>query len=81
MELNELKPCPFCGGTKLNVETRIHDAGMSGIIEIAYVQCDECRATGTKVDDWSDSYEAVTKKKSLEELAIERWNRRANDGT
>ena len=81
MEHNELKPCPFCGGAEAYIHSNVHDAGMSGRIKIVFVRCGQCGATGGKADDWSDSYKALKQNKTLDDLAVERWNRRANDGT
>ena len=75
----ELKPCPFCGSRDVRIERITHDAGMSGRIEMAFVQCQKCRATGGKADDWDDHYQTIVQNKTLEDFAIERWNRRADD--
>lgn len=63
--MEELKPCPFCGG-----EARMHVAFASGGDHSVgvYVECLECRScSGTK---WGDG---------AQEKAADAWNRRAND--
>lgn len=70
MERNELKPCPFCGGkAKLTTEC----CGQGFYIEQKYVCCSICGARGGVADSYDEN--------NLEVIAIERWERRANDGT
>jgi rRNA maturation endonuclease Nob1 len=38
----ELKPCPFCGGTKLKVERKSRLAGWNGL-DISGYRCSKCR--------------------------------------
>jgi Lar family restriction alleviation protein len=38
----ELKPCPFCGGDKVD----IHVSGMSGVALYYSVCCNECGSSG-----------------------------------
>ena len=81
MEHNELKPCPFCGSKDVYIDRNCHDAGMAGKIEMVFVRCGQCGATGAKADDWDDYHKTITQNKTLDDFAAERWNRRANDGT
>ena len=74
----KLRECPFCGSRDVRIERKTHDAGMSGRIEMAFVQCQKCHATGAKADDWDDYYQTIVQKKTLEDFAIERWNKRAD---
>lgn len=61
----ELKPCPFCGG---NVSVDIDPVDARTIVHT--FRCDDC-GMNTYFD-----YTA-----NLMRLAIEAWNRRAEDGT
>ena len=67
--MNDLKPCPFCGGNAKIV------TGMSTCIPkrpTAYIGCEICRASTRIVPDleWDGSF--IWK-------AIELWNERAGD--
>jgi len=71
MDNKELKPCPFCGGTDLSIETNsvqpddFHDA---------YVYCVDCDAQGRHamtLEGWLSS------KDEAKVEAVVAWNRRA----
>ena len=91
----ELKPCPFCGGTKLKLESKSTKAGYTGINALVErdtysVRCNVCHArggaTGGKVIKsylhiYRDNMPKwATTKEELQQKAIEAWNRRAEDG-
>ena len=70
---DKLKPCPFCGGTKLKLAKKTtkykgHEA------YVASIRCNSCHARGGTVTNLTIPY-AV--KEDVEAIAIERWNRRA----
>ena len=91
----ELKPCPFCGGTKVKVESRGKLAGWTGIDAIVEritysVRCNVCHARGSTaggkvIVSHKHVYQdhmpdwAVTED-ALEAEAIDAWNRRADNG-
>ena len=73
--IDKLKPCPFCGGTKLKLTKKRtkykgHDA------YIASIRCNSCHARGGTVTNLTIPY-AV--KEDVEAIAIERWNKRAGE--
>lgn len=73
METVELKRCPFCGN-EARLMYEIERIGI-GIYEKEYlVKCTYCEATGSK-------YGMIHKDKEEErlQLAINAWNRRADD--
>ena len=78
MELNELKPCPFCGSEEIIAE-------INYLSKRFCVYCGECPANielgfaDANIGDGSfiSFYEA---RKIMDNLT-ESWNRRANDGT
>ena len=86
--MDELKPCPFCGG-KGHISTReIRYIGQNcyGAKKIrtgAQVICGRCKARGSLFVDaviyinWADEQKAIN---PLKEKAIEAWNRRRTDG-
>ncbi len=63
--MNELKPCPFCGG---DAELR-HTDITSEYGRTSYVTCTKCLIKGTMIN--------ISFKYSSDERAIEAWNRRA----
>ena len=80
----ELKPCPFCGGTKLGVSEKsvARDFGTMVQYQVA-VYCTDCNAYGPRVlteKIKSNTYPRpfVDFEKS-ESKASEAWNRRAGD--
>jgi Lar family restriction alleviation protein len=51
MKMIELKPCPFCGSTKLKINSKSTKAGYNGRDNIVYratysVRCNKCHARG-----------------------------------
>jgi hypothetical protein len=88
----ELKPCPFCGSTKLKVECKSVLDGYIGDIHRVKrmtfsVRCNKCHARGGAVggrviDSFrfsmteKDLPEWATTDTWLKERAIEAWNRR-----
>lgn len=68
--MNDLKPCPFCGG-KAKIVTSISASFPKR--PTAYIGCEICRAsTRVVLDlDWDGSF--ILK-------AIELWNERAGEG-
>lgn len=85
----ELKPCPFCGGKKLKIESKkgeIHYCAKDGMYpwqNVKYsVRCNSCHARGGVVSAavptvWLGEYSK--KVDEVREKAVEAWNRRAND--
>lgn len=72
--MNELKPCPFCGG-----KPRIRDTGKDKLsywvvdkMRIVMVECRKCWAMG-------GIFPTKNGVKKAKEDAIKAWNRRAND--
>lgn len=91
--MNDLKPCPFCCGTKLKVERKSRLAGWNGLdmrveMHTYSVRCNTCHARGGAVggrvmnDPWTRCAQLpdwTTTDKALEAKAIEAWNRRADN--
>lgn len=85
----ELKPCPFCGGKKLKIESKkgeIHYREKDGMYpwqNVKYsVRCNVCHARGGVVSaavptDRLGKYS--NKVYEVMEKAIKAWNRRVND--
>ena len=69
----ELKPCPFCGNTKLKVESKHHGTHYYTGTHSASVRCSKCHARGPtascKVEKGRFSADEYTKEK-----AIALWN-------
>ena len=92
--MDELKPCPFCGGTKLKIERKSRLAGWNGLdmrveMHTFSVRCNTCHARGGAVggrvmnDSRTRGHQLpdwATTDKTLEAKAAEAWNRRGNDG-
>ncbi len=91
MNRPELKPCPFCGSTKLKLESKNYRTGWTGIDarveqETYSVRCNVCHARGgavggkvikSRLDVYRDNVPnwAVTTEE-LKQRAIEAWNKR-----
>ena len=65
--MDELKPCPFCGG----------EAALTVLENGVSVICWKCRA---RTDSRMDSL-VFSKPSNSVERVIEKWNRRVSDGT
>ena len=66
MEHNELKPCPFCGCTEINIYSYDPYDGYQGNLSTWKIQCLRCSAN---------------MERSKKNDVIEAWNRRVNNGT
>ena len=67
METNELKPCPFCGGkARLLTKSPFYILEMNRGRRAVFCTTDNCYAVMFAETD---------------QEAIEKWNRRVNDGT
>lgn len=74
--MNELKPCPFCGGVAELLKST--ECGGFGLyVEHAKVICVRCGATGARFSDFDYGKDVFTYK------AIDAWNTRKekNDET
>ena len=63
------KPCPFCGGRKMEVVVDAH-----GEVNNGYVRCTQCGARGPILSAY---YRQDTD--GLKTIAVESWNRRTYD--
>ena len=73
---NELKPCPFCGGTNIAVkQDSCMVCGHRHWFITHSMPSRECPLTDS-FNRWHSVAKFTTKEK-----AIEAWNRRCNDGT
>lgn len=88
----KLLPCPFCGSTKLKIESKRTKAGYTGINalveqETHSVRCNVCHARGgacggkvihSCIDVYKDNMPIwASTSEELQEKAIEAWNRRS----
>lgn len=76
---NKLKPCPFCGGEDIKFSLKT-----TGRWERKYhlaMYCNDCHCYGTRsiITPTEDTRSQVEKNKEYEQIAIEKWNRRADD--
>lgn len=69
--MDELKPCPFCGG-KAKIINYI-DSRFFPTVNKAYVKCIKCHSSGDVFKQKNNSIDYI-------EEAIEAWNRRVEDG-
>lgn len=92
--MNNLKPCPFCGSTKLIINHKSRRAGYTGIdaivdTETYSVRCTRCHARGGTASGmvlqsllyvYRDNMpEWATTRETLTKKAIEVWNVRTSD--
>lgn len=94
LTMADLKPCPFCGGTKLKIDRKSRLARWNGLdmrveMHTFSVRCNTCHARGGTAGGrviytpWTRCAplpDWVTTDKALEAKAIEAWNRRADNG-
>lgn len=91
--MDEPKPYPFCGGTKLKIERKSRLAGWNGLdmrveMHTFSVRCNTCHARGGAVggrvmnDPRTRGHQLpdwATTDKTLEAKAINAWNRRVDN--
>lgn len=77
----ELKPCPFCGGTKLKIDQKTSSStkwnsekGRLDKLVVVTVRCNKCHTRGPTTSTYAGFYDSPIK--MLEEKAIEVWNTR-----
>ena len=66
----ELKPCPFCGGTDILIDTYLNGT---------MIWCTSCNATISKMS-YLEYHNVPDVKENVEPKVIEMWNRRVGDG-
>ena len=71
--MRELKPCPFCGSTKLKL---IEKTTKYKVHYVAFIRCNSCYARGGTVTNPTITY-AV--KEDVKARVIERWNKRVGE--
>lgn len=78
-KIQQLKPCPFCGGTSLKIESKHNGTHYYTGTHSATVRCQKCHARGgtasCKVEKGKYRADSET-----EQRAIEAWNRRIDNG-
>lgn len=81
MELNELKPCPFCGSKYVKVKQCDADHVLKKYHGKYFAGCVNCGIT-TPLFNWNKTRSPLineSNKNKAREKAINAWNRRAND--
>jgi Lar family restriction alleviation protein len=79
--MNDLKPCPFCGGTAI-YETKSNKTTMSGVGFSFTIRCSSCRVC---IPKWFDIDIRLNQKGEIDietdqrEKAAEIWNGRNNN--
>ena len=81
----ELKPCPFCGGTKLKIDQKTSsstkwkpETKRCEPLVVVTVRCNKCHARGPTTSMYAGWRDKPTE--LLAEKATEAWNWRAEDG-
>lgn len=70
----ELKPCPFCGGTNLVIDSREMFEEMQAENGCACI-CVDCKTPGCDANMFEHTH-SVTDYDRRVELLVEKWNRR-----
>lgn len=75
----ELKPCPFCGGTKLKIDSkRASQCGKTAHCYVS-VRCMKCHARSPVVGiNMPNGH--YNEREICKTAVIEAWNRRVSDG-
>lgn len=79
--MDKLKPCPFCGGSDIRYSIKIALHKRNEQRHRVAMFCWDCNCYGarTLVDTSGRNRYAVERDESLQQIAIEAWNRRASD--
>ena len=91
--MDELKPCPFCGSTKVKVDGTVKSTAFTinhGLDVVRYsVRCNKCHARGSVCSGYTRNAiytlseygkKLLGSGEQIKSRAIEAWNRRADDG-
>ena len=76
MEL-EIIPCPFCGGTKLKVESKHNGRHYYEGTHSATVRCNKCHARGPTASCKVEKGKLYVDEYTMQR-AVELWNERVN---
>lgn len=87
MEENELKPCPFCGSSKLKIEKKsgkiyhYEKNGMKSWQNVVFsVRCNSCHARGGTASSDLPTVgilcDLESKRREIQNKAIQKWNSR-----
>ena len=80
--MNELKPCPFCGGEAVFVTRSIGHGGGCAIFDFQ-ISCTSCEVKVPEsygcIEFYLDEYGEIKALKDGRPKALEAWNRRASD--
>lgn len=74
MEL-EMKPCPFCGNTKLKVDSKHHGTHYYTGTNSATVRCNKCHARGPTASCKVEKGKRYVDEYTMQR-AVELWNER-----
>lgn len=82
--MTELKPCPFCGGTKLKIDQKTSsntkynpETKKCEKFVVVTVRCNKCHTRGPTTSMYAGFYDRPLQ--TLKEQAIEAWNRRMDN--
>ena len=76
----ELKPCPFCGNTKLKIESKHNGSHYYCGTHSATVRCNKCHARGPTASCKVERGKYYTDE-ATNQRAAELWNARINNET
>lgn len=83
--MDDLKPCPFCGGIKFKIDSKKSSNfryvnGKREDFHVVTVRCNKCHTRGPTVSIWLPfgQYDIV---EIMRGKAAESWNRRPDHGT
>lgn len=77
----DLKPCPFCGSDKLDLQYRqaLDKKHRYGKYDAA-IYCRHCHAYGSRVKSENVIFsDRITREEAMKQMAIMLWNRRVNE--
>lgn len=78
--MQELKPCPFCGGANLKIESKHNGTHYwTGTYSVT-VRCAKCHARGGTASCKVENCKRGCADEAAKQKAIEAWNRRVSDG-
>ena len=82
--MSELKPCPFCGSTKLKVDWKTSsstkwnpETKRLDKLVVVTVRCNRCHTRGPTTSMWGGWYDRP--EQVLADAAVEKWNERVGE--
>ena len=74
--MQEVKPCPFCGGSNIKFSFKVASRKRTSVVYHACMCCDDCSSPRVLAHITVENYRLLDIDESFKEQALELWNKR-----